>query len=311
MPLRRLIGIEGEIGARGYSRGRWFAIYMESGWIPRGGTMGRSTIWTRVPRLATTLRGKAIMLYLNIITGAPDHPAVGTIRCAAEWPGTWTERVEALIAALGIDADAWGHLIGEAGEERFTVGAAGVRAREAHKRKLRKIRDELVRPALRATDDAWIEEESKVDPAHAAMWSEATCPAAAAYPGNPTREFWAWTKLRVLAKWPGGCPVCGDADGGWRHITWTHTPGVENEEEALAMMSVPAAGPQFAEIVRYRANVVGSTILGSGKVAPGLGRCERCAASVQLAEAPGGLCHGCVEDVTEQILEEMLRCAAE
>ena len=158
MPLRRLIGIEGEIGARGYSRGRWFAIYMESGWIPRGGTMGRSTIWTRVPRLATTLRGKAIMLYLNIITGAPDHPAVGTIRCAAEWPGTWTERVEALIAALGIDADAWGHLIGEAGEERFTVGAAGVRAREAHKRKLRKIRDELVRPALRATDDAWIEE---------------------------------------------------------------------------------------------------------------------------------------------------------
>ena len=70
-------------------------------------------------------------------------------------------------------------------------------------------------------------------------------------------------------------------------------------------------GPQFVEIVRYRANVVGSTILGSGKVAPGLGRCERCAASVQLAEAPGGLCHGCVEDVTEQILEEMLRCAAE
>ena len=303
--LRRLAWLEGEVSEEGHLRGRWYALYMECSWRPVGGALA-SAGWERAPRLSTALSERAIMEYVRIQTGPPDHPAVDIIGCASEWPGTWTRGVEELMEILDISVDAWVGLVESIEAERFRAGARGAKARAAHRRKVAKLRDQQERPALRRIDEMWMRGEAQMDQDQARMWECATCPAAAAYDGPPPREFRAWVKLRVLGRWPGGCPVCGAEDGGWRHVVFHHVPGASSEEEALRLMSVPPAGVDFEHTVRTRAQLVGSTILGTGGPSQVLRRCTKFEAPVLAEEAPGGFCEACVVELADLVLDSAL-----
>ena len=71
-------------------------------------------------------------------------------------------------------------------------------------------------------------------------------------------------------------------------------------------MSVPPAGVEFEQTVRARAQLVGSTILGTGAASQVLRRCTRCEASVLAEEAPGGFCESCVAELADLVLDSIL-----
>ena len=101
--------------------------------------------------------------------------------------------------------------------------------------------------------------------------------------------------------------ACEGEDGGWIHIIVHHVPGGTDEAAALALMSVPPQGRDFADLVRHRARTVGSVLLGTRKAGARLARCCRCHKSVVEAEAPGGLCEECIEEVAAEILDEIMQ----
>ena len=89
-------------------------------------------------------------------------------------------------------------------------------------------------------------------------------------------------------------------------MVFHHIPGASSEEEALQLMSVPPAGVDFEHTVRTRAQLVGSTILGTGGPSQELRRCTRCEASVLAEEAPGGCCGPCVVELADVVLDSAL-----
>ena len=89
-------------------------------------------------------------------------------------------------------------------------------------------------------------------------------------------------------------------------MVFHHVPGASSEEEALRLMSVPPAGVDFEHTVRTRAQLVGSTILGTGGPSQVLRRCTRCEASVLAEEAPGGFCEACVVELADLVLDSAL-----
>ncbi|CAE8619722.1 unnamed protein product [Polarella glacialis] len=93
---------------------------------------------------------RACCLYLRIVTGSPDHPAVVVCFTAALHVGSWTHQLLEWFERLGVCSSSWSHLLPVGPMLRLAAGPIGRQARAAHKRKLKLFMKTEIRPVLRA-----------------------------------------------------------------------------------------------------------------------------------------------------------------
>ena len=78
----------------------------------------------------------------------------------------------------------------------------------------------------------------------------------------------------------------------------SHVPGGRGLDAARLLLTVPADDTEFQSEVRRRANLVGSTLLGTGSVARGLTDCARCGEQI----VSDVVCTSCAETLADEIL---------
>ena len=111
----------------------------------------------------------------------------------------------------------------------------------------------------------------------------------------------------MLGRWPGGCPRCPDEGGTWQHIVTHHVPGVESEQAAAQLMSIPPWDADFRGEVQRRAVKVGAVLLAAASEVPAQHRCHRCTTILDPDDEGGEFCDACAAELADEILQEWTR----